>query len=838
MTSGGIFTLIANDGKADNLIYATKLLNTRIQQIKQQNAQGGQDDTSPTLSEIERTHMLFVNAHFKPFVMIGFEYMKSRPTTAGMKLNVDSNSLLKYNIPQFGDFFSDMALNARIKNVKDDGKYKYKVPQTNGMHPVWKLCTKLANGDEHVNYAVSMVGGSVAGEVTNATYKDGAPYTYKVYSRPPKEMAWVTYTNGATEGTITGTPTVPDMAVLAMTCFVNNPNDLGVDVANASGGVERVFPFEMPENAWTSVAVGAGPTTASGQISNLGIGGWAEIEKIWVARGYVITGGHLGGTPPLNVDVSNGAASGTPSANIKQATGYLYYYGLGTDTTAAVVPGFAALGNKTNVDVHTTATAGNQLQVKDAAGNVSFGSTMYVRVDWVQGYVDSDGMSVPAGVEIAGGTKWAKQLRFAENPGHRLIKDVKFTVNNNILDQYNTEVYNMYEKFMIKSEKKVGYYKLIGQQIPMMGCGEENSSGARQCTEIVDGNQVPKQNLMGNHYLWVPLLFWFSKDFRLSIPSVSIPFGQRNIDVTLASLRELVYVVPAKVFRVHKSKRLYSKLTEQDKRALYFGSSYDSTIHTGLDTASSNRNPVMVDCTKIQVENADYDTSVQGDLLSNDEIDIDLYINNLFVTPEIHDIFIKRVGFNLIRVYVQQEISLTAQSNELLLSSLKWPIEYLCIGVKPAVNRNDPDNWHRYETVESKMLPQRHVGECGDSVNMLKYAKRSPILDSFGIKAHGVSLFDDTFTSKFYNAYLPWKYGAEIVTPKDDGVYMVNFCLYPGDYQPSGHINVSRAREFYFKYNTVSSFDPASNNSVLHIVASAINFLLISDGSAVLRYTT
>ena len=324
----------------------------------------------------------------------------------------------------------------------------------------------------------------------------------------------------------------------------------------------------------------------------------------------------------------------------------------------------------------------------------------------------------------------------------------------------------------------------------------------------------------------------------MSIPSVSIPFGQRNIDVTLASLKELVHVVPAKVFRVHKSKRLYSKLLEQDKRALFFGTAYDSTMHTTVDNIASNRNPVFVDCTKMQVQNGDYDTSVTGDILTNDEIDIDLYINNLFVTPEIHDIFIKRVGFNLIRVYVQQEISLTAQSNELLLSSLKWPIEYLCIGVKPNVNRNHPDNWHRYETVEEKLLPQRHAGEWGDSVNMVKYSKGSQILDTFGIKAHGVSLFDDTFTSKFYNAYIPWKYGADIITPKDDGVYMINFCLYPGDYQPSGHINVSRAREFYFKYNTVSTFDPAATNSTIHIIASAINFLLISDGSAVLRYTT
>lgn len=838
MTSGGIFTLIANDGKADNLIYATKLLNTRIAQIKQQNSTGGQDDTSPTLSEIERTHMLFVNAHFKPFVMIGFEYMKSRPTTAGMKLNVDSNSLLKYNIPQFGDFFSDMALNARIKNITDSGKYMYKVPQTNGMHPVWKLCTKLISGEEHVNYAVSMVGGSASGIVTNATYKDGATYTYKVYSRPPKEMAWVTVNIGTGSGTITpGSITTPDLAVLAMTCFINNPNDLGVDVANSTGGVERVYPWEMADASWTSALVTDGPTSEAGQVSNLAIGGWAEIEKIWAARGYVVTGGHLGGTPALNLDVS-ASAGAAPTANIQQGTGYMYYSGVGTSIIAATVPGYATLGNKTNADVHSAATGGNQLAVKDAMGNVSFGNTMYVRVDWVQGYVDSDGMSVPAGIEIAGGTKWAKQLRFAENPGHRLIKDVKFTVNNNILDQYNTEVYNMYEKFMIKSEKKIGYQKLIGQQIPITGNCEESSSGARQITEVVDGNQVPKQNLLGNHYLWVPLLFWFSKDFRLSIPSVSIPFGQRNIDVTLASLKELVHVVPAKVFRVHKSKRLYSKLLEQDKRALFFGTAYDSTLHTTVDNIASNRNPVFVDCTKMQVQNGDYDTSVTGDILTNDEIDIDLYINNLFVTPEIHDIFIKRVGFNLIRVYVQQEISLTAQSNELLLSSLKWPIEYLCIGVKPNVNRNHPDNWHRYETIEDKLLPQRHAGEWGDSINMVKYSKGSQILDTFGIKAHGVSLFDDTFTSKFYNAYIPWKYGADIITPKDDGVYMINFCLYPGDYQPSGHINVSRAREFYFKYNTVSTFDPAATNSTIHIIASAINFLLISDGSAVLRYTT
>ena len=40
------------------------------------------------------------------------------------------------------------------------------------------------------------------------------------------------------------------------------------------------------------------------------------------------------------------------------------------------------------------------------------------------------------------------------------------------------------------------------------------------------------------------------------------------------------------------------------------------------------------------------------------------------------------------------------------------------------------------------------------------------------------------------------------MTPEDEGAVMINFCLYPGTYQPSAHINVSRAREFYFNFTS------------------------------------
>lgn len=66
MSAGGVFKLIANDGKADRMIMATELLNNRIKDIMCMRAKQGLEPT-PTLVDIERTHLLFVNAHFKPF---------------------------------------------------------------------------------------------------------------------------------------------------------------------------------------------------------------------------------------------------------------------------------------------------------------------------------------------------------------------------------------------------------------------------------------------------------------------------------------------------------------------------------------------------------------------------------------------------------------------------------------------------------------------------------------------------------------------------------------------------------------------------------------------------
>lgn len=139
-------------------------------------------------------------------------------------------------------------------------------------------------------------------------------------------------------------------------------------------------------------------------------------------------------------------------------------------------------------------------------------------------------------------------------------------------------------------------------------------------------------------------------DVRLSVPSVAIPYGQRFIKVQLTTGDKLVNLVPRGN-----------------------GDWTDANIGGSLN----------------------YDGMLKS---------LELYINNIFVNPEVHNIFIKRIGFTLIRVHRNQTINADQSNAEILLNQLKWPIESLAIGMKMkdynssdvALRRQHLDKWHTF----------------------------------------------------------------------------------------------------------------------------------------------
>ena len=661
MSTGGVFTLIANDGKSDRLIMATALLNQIIRDVMCARGRAGKADVTPTLSDLERTHILFVNAHYKPFAAIGYEYNKVRPQSGNPTLNGG----VTFSIPQFGDFFYDMVVRTRL-----------------------------------------------------------SAYSSEVGATPVQ-------------------------------------------------GTTTAFPLD---------------TTGS-------------------------------------------------------------FYNL----------------------------------------------------------VDIDGNILVAGVaaQASATIDYRNFVRYCEYPGNRLFTGVKFDVNGNPLDAYTSEASVMLQKFTVTPIKEVGYNRLVGQQVALEGYGglhsavitdadpntpqgvitraqqgQSNQTVAlfgldnaitdlvnpavqivpldtanvtevdvvQQKLQIMNGPQTPKP-IQPPLEIWNPLQFWFNRDVRLSVPSVSIPYGQRFISVDLASQALLAYEVPS-IFVEHIVVTGAAGTTQTLRTKTYTPLFYQLGITT------------------IAVEA------------------MEMYINNIFVNPEIHDIYIKRIGFSLIRVY-RQQTSVCNQSgqDERLLSALKWPIEFMWIGLRPQWNVKDISttsgivtggnqnvwrDWHRltfnvsgsYQTPCRSEVPnfvtvvpagaggatvdpttatatQTNVARLGSVINQVMpttFYETVPTINTLSVTSHGVVLYDN-FQDLMYSAYTPWNYGGtNIQTPYDTGALMLNFSFFPLTYQPSGHLNLSRARETYLQWTTtyVSSSSPAT----LIVVAKAINFLLITDGSAVLRYST
>jgi hypothetical protein len=519
--------------------------------------------------------------------------------------------------------------------------------------------------------------------------------------------------------------------------------------------------------------------------------------------------------------------------------------------TVGTVPAFPAyLGTQNQVTTATSSVSGTN--------NVTSG----VYTQYTYEYVDI------AGNVLSTGAPAQNYVRYAEYPGERLFKNVYFNVNGNPLDNYSSFTYIFHRKTRVGPWKLTGWQRLMGQEIPtsaytdlvavsgasnypssVVGLTDVNgnpspaapvtsSVTARKLVQFVSGPQTPQltQPVLN---LWIPLLFWFNTDVRLSIPSVSIPFGQRFITMDLDQQANIVFTAPG---------NLFLRLTVEEQYSTQTGAGTAAAI--GVQTVNRwvTYTPTLATGSTLPAQ------SIAG---------ATLYINNIFMNPEIHDIFISRIGFSLIRVHLTQTTTVSTNNGSILLSKLKYPVEFMFVGMRPtwnnsASNPNQYRDWHQLtyltdnyvdvcanahstvmtdDTVPFNSESYKHkIATSMESAERFKFPSYQETIDTITITAQGVSLYD-AYDSKFYRDYILYNYGGtNITTPQDLGVYMVNFSLFPGTYQPSGYINVSRCREFYIDYT--SSYVSSTSTADLIVLASAINFLLIAEGSAVLRYTT
>ena len=460
------------------------------------------------------------------------------------------------------------------------------------------------------------------------------------------------------------------------------------------------------------------------------------------------------------------------------------------------------------------------------------------------------------------------RVRYVSFLGHKLLSTVSFTVNGNPLDEYTTDDYNAFYQFHVPANKQVGWLRDVGQEVPTMAylTADPLNDTHREYRMFGDGNQTFKRS-HDEVELWIPLLFWFRK-VNNSLPNGAIPFGQTDIKVAFANVSDIV--------------------------------GFSDNGGGGRYT-----NPTISLC--------------------------ELYMNNIFMNPDVSNIFMKKFGFSLIRVHGRHIKEVLTNADDILLNNLRWPTECLYVAFKPQSNLQLSQNWQSCSTltpidvkipvaarnpnlisnviVNNTAAPTTNsvsftlvsgltitatnnyyvnydfviTGGTGYSnadnaknkyivkkfnaatnnitifntwnivtpdttttfelytaqilINVARYYKETPTVSEMGITANTIVIFNE-ISESFYNSYIPFRYGENMNTPTDRGWYMINFNLLPGDHQPSGHINISRARQFRITYKNIKSTISRTNPVNLIVLSDAINFLLVSDGSAVLRYST
>ena len=450
------------------------------------------------------------------------------------------------------------------------------------------------------------------------------------------------------------------------------------------------------------------------------------------------------------------------------------------------------------------------------------------------------------------------RVRYVSMLGHKLLKKVTLKIANQEVDYYESDDYNAYYEFHIPSEKKRGWLRNIGQEIPEEAfvTADPSADFFREYKSFGKGNQTFKHK-HDDVELWIPLLFWF-KNIKTALPMCKFPHGQVKIEIELANASDIVgyaryqgdgsYIEPSidvanlycnhlyldptvtKIFtenagftliRKHGHEKLNSinaspgnekiKLTKATE-ALYIAFKPKSNeqlsqywhkmcqlVETDVKVPVVAKNPALVNY--MTGNNNSTSNTVSLSFVSGPVIDL---TNDVYKDYDL--VITGGFGFDNDNV----------ENNFYKVSS------YIGATATFTVNAN----W-RKGTPNSTTTFELYTPE--PAINIAKYYSELPTIETLGIKIQNVDIYKD-MSERFYNSYLPYN-AKNISTPNDRGWYLVNFAINPGDHQPSGHANLSRSNELYFSYS--SKFISDNNPVDLIVLSDMIAFLSVDAGTAV-----
>jgi hypothetical protein len=281
------------------------------------------------------------------------------------------------------------------------------------------------------------------------------------------------------------------------------------------------------------------------------------------------------------------------------------------------------------------------------------------------------------------------RVRYVSMLGHRLIKKVQFTVNSHhVIDEYGTEDYNAYFQHELPTSKRDGWLRCVGQESPKLGClTADPKFDMFNEYKWVGDGNQTLKHTHDEIDLFIPLLFWF-KELKNALPIGILPWGQIQIKLELSEVSDIVGFAD------------YGG-----------GGKYNSPT--------------------IEFSN--------------------LYVNNIFTSPEFFNIYAKKFKVSMIRLHLTQKKLIKYkgdEAEELLLNNMKWNLESLYFSFRPVENMDLSQYWHKnaFLAKKSYMVPVLARDETTVITGTIVSAK----INSAIITSGAAVLSND---DNFYNGY-------------------------------------------------------------------------------------
>lgn len=438
----------------------------------------------------------------------------------------------------------------------------------------------------------------------------------------------------------------------------------------------------------------------------------------------------------------------------------------------------------------------------------------------------------------------ANYVEGAQLFGLKLYPHVCFKVDDNPISSYSSRAACNYRTRHLGPLTRPAFDRLIGQEVARenielnysafgatasgVPSGSAQTQHSRSYTRTANGLQTPKPVHLSTRIV-TPLLHWFNTERRTSLPVVCMPDGKLVMEIELAKLEHMFFPAPA----LFIEERLYAVNPVDANGTL-----------AAPNISMTRRIPYIVPGSAV-TSNGRSDT-------------ITLVSCQILLDELIHNIIINRIGFNLITLY-KEEIACAKDNNcsTVNVNQLKFPTE--CISIYDYLAENIDErlpstarNWHRCgkitteDTTEYSVLPVRTQNGANNVFVTHRFPSGLPKFTSYTqniVQNLGVYIYDSPFfcknnTRQFYSDYLPFAYSnGNVNCDTDDHAPMfITFANIPQIYQPTGFVNLSKNKNMYLELNYGIDFD-IKNRVYLHMIARARNFILIADGSCIVRFT-